>query len=331
MDPRPAIARVLKSSSRVLVVCHLGPDGDCLGSALALGAAVRALEKPVVVASAAGVPAALAFLPGAEKVITCMSASDPVDVAVTLECSTLERAGPLAAAVRRAGTIVAIDHHADHAPYAHLLDWDESAAAAGEQVADLIGHLGVTIDAAMATNLLTAVMTDTGVFRYANTTARTLRLAADLVERGGVIHEIVRAVYEEQPASTLRLTGQALAGVTLHLDGSVATTVITPEMRAACGAEPEATSGLASTLRTIAGVRLAMSFEQIDSRVRVSIRARDGVRADRVAGALGGGGHPAAAGADVDGPLAGVVQHALTAAARETAGLVHGEQASRRV
>jgi phosphoesterase RecJ-like protein len=311
------IARVLARSPRTLLVCHEGPDGDCLGSALALARALAALHREALVACPDAVPAGLTFLPGARQVVTAVPDAWQADVAVTLECGTLERAGPLAAAVTRARTVVAIDHHAEHDGYAHLLDWDPTAAAVGEQVADLIAHLGVTPDAPMAQALLTAVATDTGVFRYANTTPRVLRLAADLMERGADLGEIVRRVYEEQPPGAVRLLGAALAGCELHFGGAVATAVVTAGMRAAAGPGADETAGIAAALRTIAGVRLAAVLEEYPGGVRVSLRARDGVRADRIAARLGGGGHPAAAGARMPLSLDAALQHVLAAAAAE--------------
>ncbi len=120
-------------------------------------------------------------------------------------------------------------------------------------------------------------------------------------------------MYEELPASTVRLLGMALAGVALHDGGAVATTTITPQIVAAAGAGPEETSGIAAALRTIAGVRLATTFEDRGDVIHVSIRARSGVRADRAAEALGGGGHAGAAGAEVQGALENVVARALVA------------------
>lgn len=329
MNPRTAIAQTLRTSARVLIVCHLAPDGDSVGAALALGWALRRLGITSVVASADGVPASLRFLPGAGDIVTAIPDEEVADVAVTMECSSLARAGALEAAVRRARTIVAIDHHADLQPYAHLSDWDRGAAAVGEQAADLIGRLGVPIDRTIALCLLTALVTDTGVFRYANVTARTLRLAADLLDGGATVYEIVRAVYEEQPPSSLRLLGHALAGLSLHADGAIATTVITPGILEASGAAPEETSGLASMLRTVAGVLVAMAFEESRSSIHVSIRSRGGVRADRIAAALGGGGHPAAAGADVPGNIDEVLRVALDAAAREIETVRHGAPENR--
>ncbi|MBI3998549.1 MAG: bifunctional oligoribonuclease/PAP phosphatase NrnA [Armatimonadetes bacterium] len=317
MNPRAAIAATLKSSSNVLITCHLGPDGDCLGAGLALALALRRLGKSVTVASADGVPASLRFLPGADQVVTAIPDGSTFDVAVTMECSSVDRIGTVAPAVMRARSVVAIDHHAAHAPYADLTDWDPRAAAVGEQVDDLIKHLGVPLDRPMALALLTAVVTDTGVFRFGNTTGQVLRLAADLMDHGVTVEEVVRAVYEDQPAAAVRLLGAALAALELHEGGAVATTAITAAMLAATGASPAEVSGVVSAMRTIAGVRLAMVFEERDGTVRVSIRSRDGVRADRVAEALGGGGHAAAAGAEVPGGLDETRRRAVEAARRE--------------
>jgi phosphoesterase RecJ-like protein len=320
VDPQAAIAQVLASSERTLIVAHVNPDGDCLGAGLALARALRALGRRATVGSSDGVPAALGFLPDASEVVARPDDGASWDAAVTMECTTIDRAGAFEDAVRRARSIVAIDHHAERPSYAHHTDWDPSAAAVGEQVTALIARLGVPLDRSMAVNLLTAVVTDTGVFRYANTTPRVLRLAAGLVEAGASVSAIVEAVYETQSPSSVRLLGAALAATTLHAGGAVAATVITPAMIAQAGATSEETSGIASALRTIGGVRVAMMFEQRDGTVRASIRSRYGARADEVARALGGGGHAAAAGAETRLPLADAVRLALDAAAREVAG-----------
>jgi len=320
VDPRAAIVEILRDSVRTLIVCHVNPDGDCLGAGLALVAALRRLGVTATMASADGVPASLSFLSGTDGVVTAVADEGNFPVAVTIECTSLDRAGRLAPAVQQARTIIAIDHHQDPPPYAHVTDWDPRAAAVGEQVADIITRLGVEIDRPIAQNLLAALVTDTGVFRYSNTTPRSLRLAATLMERGATIHEIVRAVYEDQPASSLRLLGRALAGLTLHAGGAVAATVVTQAMLAEAGARWEETSGIAAALRTITGVRLALVFEERDGSMRVSIRSRGEARADRIAQALGGGGHPAAAGADVVGAPDETVARVLALAAREVAG-----------
>lgn len=299
MDPRETIARTLKAGGRVLIVCHLGPDGDCLGAGLALAHALGRIGVEATVACEDGVPGSLAFLPGAGGVVRGVADTLSIPVAVALECGTLDRAGGLAPALARAGTLIAIDHHSEPPLKAQLTCWDPTAAAVGELVMDVIAHLGVPIDRSIATCLLAALVTDTGVFRFANTTPRTLRLAAELMDRGGSLSEIVRAVYEEQPAPAVRLLGRALADIRLYDNGAVAMTMVTPAMLAAAGARPEDVAGVAAVLRTISGVRLAAVLEDRGETIRVSIRARDGVRADHIAQLLGGGGHAGAAGAEM--------------------------------
>ncbi len=316
MDPRETIARTLRASDHTLIVCHLNPDGDCLGAGLALCAAMERIGVDATVACEDGVPDSLAFLPGASRVVRAVPDALGIPVAVALECSTLDRAGALAPALRRAGTLIAIDHHSERPSCAQLTYWDPAAAAVGELVMDLITQLGVAIDRPIATCLLAALVTDTGVFRYANTTPRTLRLAAELMERGASLGEVVRAVYEEQPAPAVRLLGHALAAGRLHDSGAVAMTTVTPAMLAAAGAGPDDVAGIAAVLRTISGVRLAVVLEDRGDTVRVSIRARDGARADRMAHELGGGGHGGAAGAEMKCGIEEAVTRVLSAASR---------------
>lgn len=299
MDPRETIARTLRAGGQVLIVCHLGPDGDCLGAGLALAGALERIGVDATVACEDGVPGSLAFLPGAGRVVRGVPDTLGVPVAVALECSTLDRAGGLAPALERAGTLIAIDHHSERPQGAQLMFWDPDAAAVGELVMDLVARLGVAFDRPIATCLLAALVTDTGAFRYANTTPRTLRLAAELIDWGANLGEVVRAVYEEQPASAVRLLGHALAASLLHDGGAVAMTVVTPAMLASAGAGPDDLTGIGAALRTISGVRLAVVLEDRGSTVRVSIRTRDGVRADLMAHSLGGGGHARAAGAEM--------------------------------
>lgn len=296
------IAAILRRSRSVLIACHVAPDGDCLGSALALQLALDRLGVPAQVASADGVPEPFLTLPGAGRVLTTPPAAR-TDVGVAMECSTLDRAGTFAQALAGATTVVNIDHHLSNAGYGQLVYWDTSAAAVGEQIAKVIQALRVPIDREIARCLLTAVVTDTGGFRFPNTTAQTLRLAADLVDAGASVPEIVERVYETRSAAGLRLLGMTLAGLRLSADGRVAWATVTPEMLAAAGATPEETTGIVGMLRQIRGVQVALLFEVTPEGVRVGIRSRDGARSNVIAEAFGGGGHQGAAGFTGTQPL----------------------------
>src|SRR2546427_503503 len=162
-----------------------------------------------------------------------------------------------------------------------------------------------------------AEITDTGSFRYRNTTARSLRLAADLVDAGASVHAIVERVYETRSVGGLRLLGMALAGLTLGADGRIVWTTVTPEMLVSAGAQPEEVTGIVGMLRQIRGVQVALLFEVTPQGVRVGIRSRDGARSHVIAEAFGGGGHQEAAGFTATGPLDKVIAATLAEAEKE--------------
>lgn len=310
------IATTLRTSPDVLIACHVSPDGDCIGASLALALATNRLGVRAVVGSTDGVPEAFLDLPGAEQIIT----TPPVEAfttAVAMECSTIERAGVFADALRRAGTLINIDHHLSNAEYGHIVYWDTGVAAVGELITEIIRALGTSIDAPIAQCLLAAIVTDTGVFRYTNVTPHTLRLAAELLEAGGSIHRVVERVYETRSPGGLRLLGMALASVHLSADGRIAWTTVTPEMMSASGARPEDTTGIVGMLRQIRGVKVALMFEATADGVRASIRSRDGVRSNVIAETFGGGGHQAAAGFTLAGPMNEVVSKTLLEVEKE--------------
>lgn len=310
------IATTLRKSPDVLIACHVAPDGDCIGASLALALATSRLGVRAVVGSADGVPEAFLDLPGADQIVS----TPPVQAfatAVAMECSTIERSGVFADALKRAGTLINIDHHLSNAGYGHVVYWDKGAAAVGEMVTEIIRALGTPIDAGIAQCLLAAIITDTGVFRFTNVTPHTLRLAAELVEAGGSIHRLVERVYETRSPGGLRLLGMALAAVRLSADGRVAWTTVTPEMLAASGARPEDTTGIVGMLRQIRGVKVALMFESTADGIRASIRSRDGARSNVIAETFGGGGHQAAAGFTLAGSMSDVVGKTLLEVEKE--------------
>lgn len=310
------IATTLRTSPNALIACHVSPDGDCIGASLALALALNRLGVRAVVGSADGVPKMFTDLPGAAEIMT-VPPVEAFTTAVAMECSTVDRAGAFAEALQRARTLINIDHHLSNAGYGHLVYWDTSAAAVGEQITEIIRALGTPIDAAIAQCLLAALVTDTGAFRYPNVTPHALRLAAELVEAGGSIHRVVDRVYETRSPGSLKLLGMALASVRLSADGRVAWTVVMPEMMAASGALPEDTTGIVGMLRAMRGVKVALMFEVTPDGIRASIRSRDGARSNVIAETFGGGGHQGAAGFTLPGTLDDVVMKALAVVDKE--------------
>lgn len=310
------IAGILKSGPDALIVCHVAPDGDCLGGALALAMGCAALGTRATVGSADGVPDAYTVLPGASRILAAPP-QGRFSVGVAVECSTLERAGAFAAALRQSGTLINIDHHLSNAGYGNVVYWDVSAAAVGEQVYEILRAMEVPLTAGIAQCLLTALVTDTGSFRFPNTTPKTLRLAADLMEFGASVHAVVERVYETRTPGSLRLTGAALRELTLSADGQIAWTVVTPRMLQTSGALSEDATGLVGMLRSIRGVKVALLFEVTPTGIRVGIRSRDAARSHIIAEAFGGGGHKGAAGFTAQGELDDVIARTLAEAEKE--------------
>ncbi|HLY22586.1 MAG TPA: DHHA1 domain-containing protein [bacterium] len=317
MTPAERIAETLLGR-RVLLLNHVSPDGDCLGSTLALARALRARGQQAVVASSDGVPEMYRFLPGANQIVTALAADEPFGAAVFMECSTPDRAGALAARAVGVPLWINIDHHMSNGGYGDLILYDPAAAAVGELVTPIVQALG-PIDADGATCLLTALLTDTGSFRYASVTPRTLRIAADLVQAGARPVDIYTQVYENRPAAALRLLGMALSRLEVSPDGRIAWTSVTQEMLRTSGTSMEESEGIVGMLRAIGGVQVALLFKEEPDGIRVSMRGRPGVRVNVVAEAFAGGGHAAAAGFTATGPLPEVVRRTLDAVQRELA------------
>lgn len=319
MTPAERIAEALRSGRHVLLLNHVSPDGDCLGSTLALARALWARGQHATVGSADGVPEMYRFLPGSDRVVRAVPDGTAFDVVVFMECSTPDRAGALAAQAEGVRLVINIDHHVSNAMYGDLVCFDAGAAAVGELVYPIVQALAPAIDVETATCLMTAILTDTGSFRYASVTPRTFRIAADLLAHGASPAEVYAEVYENRPAAAMRLLGMALSRMTLGEHGRVAWTAVTQEMLRESGAPMEEAEGIIGALRAIEGVQVAMLFKEEPDGWRVSLRGRGAVRTHLIAEAFGGGGHAAAAGFTLTGPLVDVVRRTLEVVRRELA------------
>ncbi len=317
MTPAERIAEALQSRRHVLLLNHVSPDGDCLGSTLALARSLWTRGQQATVGSADGVPGMYRFLTGSDRIVSEVPERTPFDAVVFMECSTPERAGALAARAAGVPLWVNIDHHVSNAGYGDLILYDATAAAVGELVYPIVRSLIPTLDAGTATCLLTALLTDTGSFRYASVTPRTLALAAELVAAGASPAEVYAEVYENRPIAALRLLGMALSRLAASEDGRVVWTAVTQEMLRESGAAMEESEGIVGVLRAVSGVQVAIVFKEEPDGFRVSLRGRGGVRAHVIAEAFRGGGHAAAAGFTARGTLDEVVRQTLEVVRRE--------------
>ena len=298
------IVETIRASQSFLLASHVRPDGDALGSALAFYHALRALNKDVTVYSQDKVPEIYSFLPGSDRIVNNLENIDRFETAVLLDCSELSRVGDEAERIGAIESLIAIDHHLSNDGSIPLSLVDDSASSTGEILVKLIDRLGIPLTKEMAVNIYTAVITDTGSFRYSNTTQGTFLLASRLVEAGVDPREVSEQVYESKSPASLRLLARAMENLTMELEGRMASIEVNRRMMEDVQALPEHTDGLVDLVRSVAGVRIAVFYyEMPDQMYKMSLRSKGSVDVERLAKLFGGGGHRNASACRVQGSL----------------------------
>lgn len=290
---------------------HVHPDADVLGTLLALGLALESRGWNVLYGGPHPAPAILDFLPGVERYHTLDEVVDAFDLTVLTDCPNPDRTEGLLAQARAATRCVLnVDHHPDNRRYGDVNWVDSTAAATGELVYELLVALGVAVTPALATNLYTAIHTDTGSFRYSNVTPDTFRIAAALVSAGADPARVASALYERRPREALGWLGKVLALVQVSEDGRVAWLAVPPGLVPESFIEAE---DLINYPRSIDSVRVACLFREREGRVKVSLRGKGDVDVNRIASQFGGGGHRNAAGCTLTGSLEDAIRDVLAA------------------
>jgi len=310
--PADVTAAFDRAPGRALMLGHVHPDADVLGTLLAIGEALRARGWSVVAGGPHAAPGALAFLPGVEGYRVLERLDGAFDLTVLTDCPNPDRTEGLIDHATRASTaVVNIDHHPDNRRYGSINWIDAEAAATGEMVFRLLTALGVPLTASIATNLFTAIHTDTGSFRYSNVTPETFRIAAVLTDAGARPDVVSSALYERRAPDALRLLGESLARVRVSDDGRVAWLALP------AGAVPERfieSEELVNYPRSIGSVKVAALLRDLGGgRVKVSLRGKGDVDVNTIAATFGGGGHANAAGCTITGPLDAVTSRVLDA------------------
>jgi len=286
---------------RFVVTSHARPDGDAIGSSLAMAYALRHLGKDVRVVSRDAVPPQFETCPGVEDVIVTDRVDDPGDAVIVMECGDLTRPG--ISGLER-GYVINIDHHTGNTMYGALNWFDESAAACGEMVFDLVRALGVPMTLEIATHVYVAVLTDTGGFHYSNITPRTFEICRMCTEAGVSPAAIARAVYDSNRIGRLKLFRAVLNGMQLDAAERIATLYVTKQMAADCGATYDDTEGLVNFPLSAKEVLAVVFFkENGKDDWRVSLRSKGDLDINVIAREFGGGGHKNASGCGVRGTL----------------------------
>ncbi len=316
-----AVGTLLKPGMRVVLTTHVNADGDGVGSAVALWHLLTARKVRPVIANPTPVPERFQFL--FERIARADGTSDALrhlgraDAIVVLDIADLGRLGHLAGAVEGARVPVAcIDHHVSNGslPEGPRLV-DAHAAATGELVYDLARTVRWAITPEAARGLYVAIMTDTGGFRYSNTTARTLQVAAHLLEHGVHPEDIYARLYANEPEGKLRLLAEVLETLVVEQDHGLAWLTVPPGALERHRVQADDLDGIVEFPRSVRGVRLAIMFRQLASgRIKVSFRSVGDVDAAALAERFGGGGHRKAAGASLAADLADAQATVLTVA-----------------
>jgi phosphoesterase RecJ-like protein len=303
-DPCQQIAELFRSQNSFLVLTHYRPDGDAVGSQLALVLLLKGLGKTVEAWNDDEVPAKFRFLPHSDLITRPPAEPKDFDVVVAIDTSNWQRVGSAAQRIGQKKHFINIDHHVSNEKFADI-NWIVPEAPASGQIAfDFIKRGGFKLTSEIAMCLFAAISTDTGSFSYANTTAESLRVAAELIDTGINVGEICRHIYESYPYARLMLLQKALAQIQLADRERIAYTWVTTTMFEESGAKREDTEGLIDYARAIEGVIVAILFEETrePGKVRISLRSKHPqIDVNSVAQRFGGGGHPEAAGARIAG------------------------------
>ena len=300
------VAERIRAGRNFLITSHRNPDGDALGSGIALQRLIRKLGKQARMVVRDGFAKPLFNIPGANEVT--ISDSLPADypkaydALFTMECPEIHRTGyPVLP-----GPVVNIDHHLGNEMYGEINYLDVDAPSVGEMILQLnTKFLHVPLDRETATAMYVSLSTDTGFFRYHNTTQRTFEAALELVKAGVVPGDVSLWINESQSRGSIKLLGLCLTTLELHANDRIATTELPERFFAESEALPEDTEGIVNYGRNIEGVLVSALLKEGDAHsTRVSLRAKPGVDVQQVAAMFGGGGHKAASGCTIPLPLA---------------------------
>ncbi len=304
MNDYAEFARRMLSADSFVIASHYNPDGDGIGSCIALGHALEGAGKRVLLYNRDEIPENLRFLPKTDKFVRSLPDGERFDMAIMVDCGQRKRISDSFAAYPGFGTVACVDHHKMEGVEADMVLLDGEAASAGEVVMRLVKEAGLVVDLVLAQCIYTSLVVDTGFFRYSSTDAHTFALASELVEMGAEPWTVAKNLDESYPASRLNLLSRSLATLELDLDGRYARMEVTQRMLAESGASMEYSDEFATYPRSIRGVEVAALFREVaGGLIKVSLRSKDLVDVAELARGMKGGGHARAAGLRISASL----------------------------
>jgi bifunctional oligoribonuclease and PAP phosphatase NrnA len=297
------IKEILNNGKRFLVVTHIDPDGDAVGSAFALGFAIEQLAKEVSVYLKDRVPYRYEFLPQPKGLVHEIP-EGTFDAVFTVDCGDFFRVGNGHEELKEKGPIVNIDHHDTNEAFGYINILDERASSTAEIIYLILKGLGVAIDFDMAINIYTGIFTDTGSFRYGNTNAKAFTICEEMTHKGVVPSYVASKVHESHPKERFVLLCTVLSTLQMYYDNRVAVVHVTTDMFREAGASREHSEGFVEFIKEMKDLEVAALLRQIgDGRYKVSMRSKGTVDVASIAARFGGGGHKNAAGCVMEGTL----------------------------
>jgi phosphoesterase RecJ-like protein len=316
----PRFRETIGRYQRFVLISHIRPDCDALGSELGMAGVLEGLGKQVAIVNGQATPPNLAFIDPTQRIMAlgepkAAAAIESADCFMILDTSAWAQLGGMGEVLRNSTKPkLVLDHHVSQDDLGAEYFKDTKAEATGRLVAQAAKELGVPLTKEIAKPLLAAVATDTGWFRFSSTTGETFRTGAALVDAGAKPDELYRELYEQDSLARLRLIGRILARAESELNGRLIHTAVLREDFEATGALPSDTEDIVNLTLTVAGTEVAVIFvEQPDGRFKISFRSRSAVDCSKLAETFNGGGHKAAAGASVPGPYAEALPRVLDA------------------
>lgn len=300
-----SVIEILKKGRQFAIVAHVMPDGDTIGSCLALMGVLKENGKYVDLYCQDNPPDNLKFLQGIHEFRKNMNVDAEYDAVICLDCSDEARLGECAGILGNAAHTINIDHHISNSKYADINIVDPGASSTAELIYSLIKKFSNTISLPVCEALYTGIVTDTGGFEFSNTTPAAHRIAAELVEYGVDVDRITRLIYKNIPLEKVRLLGIVLNSLEIYMDGKVAFLTVTRSMYQQAGFTTDnndsSTEGMINFAIDINGVECAAMFRQIENNItKVGFRTKTEIDASALAARFGGGGHARAAGCTIE-------------------------------
>ena len=299
------IKTAIKKFNKFLITAHINPEGDSVGSQLAMASLLKRLGKEVLIFNDSPAPHMLRFIKGADEIVTQMKEGYDFQAVIVLDCPDMTRTGKVKEFVTEDKVIINIDHHISNENFGRF-NWVETdISSAGEMVFQLFRAFRMKIQYDEAVSIYAAIMTDTGSFRYSNTSSETHRIAAELVDKGVLPYEIYTKIYEANSVQDTKLLGETLQTLKVTDDGIIAWLWVTKDILKKTKASLEGTENIINFARSIEGAKIAILFRETgtENRVKVSFRSKGEVDVNKLASFFGGGGHKTASGCTVFGKM----------------------------